>query len=196
MTQGKSDAAKFKVYPALIVTTSLVILIGLATVVLGRFQIEIAPVMESSPSAPPVSQQTPGSSPLVLSSPTAQPSAVAVQPASPLLTALPGLLRVSNQTDHPVRLALLAKRASPDAQHGRYATPAHWDFAPSEGQRQGLILSLPEGKLQVNRGDILVAFAQDGSQIYWGPFVVGETSQPVWNKQTQEWQLIFNLKES
>jgi hypothetical protein len=36
-----------------------------------------------------------------------------------------------------------------------------------------------------------VAFAQDGSRRYWGPYVVGETSSPEWNPQTQEWQLVL-----
>ena len=97
-----------------------------------------------------------------------------------------GALRMSNQTDQPVRIALLAKRSN------TYSTPAHWDFAPLEGNTEGLILSLPEGNLTLNKGDIVVAFAQDGSGRYWGPYVVGETPTPVWNSQVQEWQLTLN----
>ncbi|MEA5577415.1 hypothetical protein [Anabaena sp. UHCC 0451] len=105
-----------------------------------------------------------------------------------------GSLRMSNQTIQPVRLALLArksavKRSSTTKQ--KYNLPAHWDFAPQEGSQKGLILSLPEGSLKLEKGDILVAFAQDGSRRYWGPYVVGETSSPNWNSQTKEWQLIL-----
>jgi len=38
---------------------------------------------------------------------------------------------------------------------------------------------------------VLVGFAQDGSQHYWGPFVVGETDRPDWNAQAGEWELIL-----
>jgi hypothetical protein len=106
-----------------------------------------------------------------------------------------GSLRMSNQTDQPVRLALLARpsqgkgladsKISPDI-------PAHWDFAPQEGSARGMILSLPNGDLKLEKGDILVAFSQDGSRRYWGPYVVGETSLPTWNAQTKEWSLVLS----
>jgi hypothetical protein len=80
--------------------------------------------------------------------------------------------------------------AKPSA-NSPYAEPAHWDFAPGEGSRQGLILSLPNGNLKLKQGDILVAFAQDGSRRYWGPYVVGETAAPIWNSKVSEWQLIL-----
>jgi hypothetical protein len=103
-----------------------------------------------------------------------------------------GSLRMSNQTSQPVRLLLLARRSHVK---GSAATsegaPAHWDFAPQEGSQKGLVLSLPQVNLKVEKGDILVAFAQDGSQRYWGPYVVGETQVPVWDSQNQEWQLIL-----
>jgi hypothetical protein len=67
--------------------------------------------------------------------------------------------------------------------------PVHWDFAPGEGGYQGLLLSLPGGDLQLQPGDVLIAFAQDGSQQYWGPYVVGETPIPQWNPAYGEWQL-------
>ncbi len=106
-----------------------------------------------------------------------------------------GTLRMSNQTDQPVRLALLARQSrvkSSADQKINHDVPAHWDFAPSEGSNKGLILSLPNGNLKLETGDILVAFAQDGSRRYWGPFVVGETSLPTWNSQNQEWQLVLS----
>jgi hypothetical protein len=106
-------------------------------------------------------------------------------------------LRMSNQTNQPVRLALLA-RGTPSNLHLKSSNsvnkdiPAHWDFSPQEGSEQGLILSLPKGNLNIEKGDILVAFAQDGSRRYWGPFVVGETTEPAWNAQHKEWQLILS----
>jgi hypothetical protein len=60
-----------------------------------------------------------------------------------------------------------------------------------EGGSQGLMLSLPQGNLKLKKGDILVAFAQDGSRLYWGPYIVGETPLPIWNQQKAEWQLIL-----
>ena len=93
---------------------------------------------------------------------------------------------MSNQTDQPVRLALLARRSgSSSSAQPTYGNPAHWDFAPGEGSGKGLLLSLPDGNLKLKKGDILVAFAQDGSGSYWGPYVVGETALPVWNRQTE-----------
>ncbi|MEA5621304.1 hypothetical protein VB711_26215 [Cronbergia sp. UHCC 0137] len=106
-----------------------------------------------------------------------------------------GSLRMSNQTNQPVRLALLARQSvvkKSTSQNNKYNIPAHWDFSPQEGSEEGLILSLPQGNLQLEKGDVLVAFAQDGSRQYWGPYVVGETSSPQWNPQTKEWRLILN----
>ncbi len=105
-----------------------------------------------------------------------------------------GALRMSNKTTQPVRLALLARQLSQKSAKANKAKsniPAHWDFAPEEGSERGLVLSLPQGNLRLEKGDILVAFAQDGSRSYWGPYVVGETSSPQWNSQTQEWQLVL-----
>ncbi len=99
-----------------------------------------------------------------------------------------GTLRVSNRSEHPVRVALLAKREAEKS----YSKPAHWDFAPGEGGGKGLMLSLPQTKLKVKQGDILVVFAQDGSRRYWGPYVAGETASPAWNSKAGEWQLILS----
>lgn len=69
--------------------------------------------------------------------------------------------------------------------------PSHWDFAPGEGASNGLLLSLPGGDLDLQQGDVLVAFAQDGSSRYWGPYVVGQTQLPYWDSDRQEWQLLI-----
>lgn len=107
-----------------------------------------------------------------------------------------GALRMSNQTNQPVRLALLSRQGEAKGK-GKDAiapndVPAHWDFAPQEGNEKGLVLSLPKGSLKLEKGDILVAFAQDGSRRYWGPYVVGETPLPAWNSSNKEWLLILN----
>lgn len=144
--------------------------------------------------------------------------------ARPALSPTPGsaklgLLRVGNQTPHPVRLVVLQRSApAPRATPGipepggnppsaadrpvpppvAPQEPTHWDFAPAEGWQYGLILSLPQENmtlkpedLNLKGGDVLIAFAQDGSQGYWGPFVVGESPLPVWDEQHQEWELLL-----
>jgi hypothetical protein len=70
-----------------------------------------------------------------------------------------------------------------------YEPPAHWDFAPGEGSDKGLVVSLPDRRITLKKGDVLVAFAQDGSQKYWGPYVVNETQTPLWNPEIAEWEL-------
>ncbi|BAY33575.1 hypothetical protein NIES2107_54740 [Nostoc carneum NIES-2107] len=115
------------------------------------------------------------------------------QKSSGSIKAGEGKLRMSNQTNQPVRLALLARQsAAKDASKTQQDIPAHWDFEPQEGSEKGLLLSLPNGNLKLEKGDILVAFAQDGSRRYWGPYVVGETSSPVWNSQSREWRLVLS----
>ena len=123
-----------------------------------------------------------------------QSTVVAYQVNSDSKNKASGLLRISNKTTQPVRLALLARQSSlksATANKSKSDIPAHWDFAPEEGSESGLVLSLPQANLRLEKGDILVAFAQDGSRRYWGPYVVGETSSPQWNPQTQEWQLVL-----
>ncbi len=107
-----------------------------------------------------------------------------------------GVLRISNPTEHPIRVALLARRSQatpPSAaeKSSNYELPAHWDFAPQEGGTKGLVVSLPNRNLKVKKGDILIAFAQDGSRRYWGPYVVGETEFPTWNPKEGEWLLVL-----
>ncbi len=124
-----------------------------------------------------------------------KPTSVSVEPEEPKkASSIPanveatGTLRVSNRSEHPVRVALLAKKEAEKS----YSKPAHWDFAPGEGGGKGLMLSLPQTKLKVKQGDILVVFAQDGSRRYWGPYVAGETASPAWNSKAGEWQLTLS----
>jgi hypothetical protein len=110
-----------------------------------------------------------------------------------------GKLRVSNRSEHPIRLALRVKaeKAQGDKYNEKvsnplkYESPAHWDFYAGEGGDRGLLVALPSRSVYLKKGDVVVAFAQDGSQKYWGPFVVGETDNPVWNDRTAEWQLVL-----
>ncbi|MFB2923428.1 MULTISPECIES: hypothetical protein [Aerosakkonema] len=119
--------------------------------------------------------------------PTQAPSSARGAVAAP-----PGVLRLSNQTEHPIRIAFLARqKASKSGKQSAYGEPAHWDFAPEEGAEKGLILSLPTGFVKLEEGDILIAFAQDGTRRYWGPYVVGVTAMPIWDRKTLEWQLIL-----
>ena len=106
-----------------------------------------------------------------------------------------GTLRISNRTSQPVRLALLARGSSVKESRNqklRENIPAHWDFDPEEGIEKGLILSLPGGKLQLDQGDVMVAFAQDVSRRNWGPYVAGETVWPEWKTEKGEWFLVFS----
>ena len=121
-------------------------------------------------------------------------SSLSDQVNSDTKTKVPGLLRVSNKTTQPLRLILLARQLSQKSANInkiKPTPPAHWDFAPEEGSERGLVLSLPQANLRLEKGDILAAFAQDGSRRYWGPYVVGETSSPQWQPQGQEWQLVL-----
>ena len=143
--------------------------------------------------------------------------AVETPPLAPTGVEGNATLRVGNQTPYPVRIAFL-QRTLPDAPQtdttlgsetvpdpivnladradlldhsDPTSQPVHWDFEPGEGGYQGLILSLPQGDLDLETGDVLVAFAQDGSRRYWGPYVVGETPLPYWNEERSEWQLLL-----
>jgi hypothetical protein len=153
--------------------------------------------MRSTLGTPPIVSSA-DTDPLVQSDVASTQIAANSSPARLRMAPKPGGLRVSNPTEHPVRVALLAQQPpansaqaslTPTGKAPVYGQPAHWDFAPGEGSAQGLALSLPEGNLQLKKGDVLVAFAQDGSRRYWGPYVIGETDQPLWNAQSSEWQL-------
>jgi hypothetical protein len=218
MTWGKlAKNIRSRIYPAVALTSvSFALLAGLG-LVFGWWQVEI---VSTKPETLPAvaspeerdSQQDEDSeaqSSLSIAAPpqaSTESSNATVAPAKPVsakldpadVAARRGALRVSNQTEHPIRVALLtrlpkakttqsAKAGDPSA----YAAPAHWDFAPNEGASRGLLLSLPSINLKIKKGDILVAFAQDGSRRYWGPYVVGETNSPSWNNQTAEWQLVL-----
>ncbi|MGG6270108.1 hypothetical protein ACQ4M3_33810 [Leptolyngbya sp. AN03gr2] len=174
-------------HPAIKIALASVVLTAIAgTVLLKLLPIEIS-----------ISSDTPNSVPVIK---TASPPAEAVtppeieKPDQSAIALKQGNLRIRNRSDHTLRVALLARQPKePNAKAGEppkgFALPSHWDFAPQEGSDSGLLVALPNRAIRLKRGDVLVAFAQDGSQRYWGPFVVGETEQPVWNAQTAEWEL-------
>ena len=121
-------------------------------------------------------------------SPQASPiEPISSQPDPKAIANRQGTLRISNPTDYPIRVALLSK--VPTSPKPNYDVPAHWDFAPQEGSSRGLVVSLPDRSVKLQKGDVLVAFAQDGSRRYWGPYVVDATEAPAWNSKAGEWQL-------
>jgi hypothetical protein len=116
---------------------------------------------------------------------------VVAQSASPKISTRPhqghdqiGTLRVSNQTEHPVRIILLLRGVV-------NGEPLSWDFAPGEGGKEGLQLSMPKDQIKIKSGDVIVAFATDGSRAYWGPSVVGDPNKISWQSDRREWNLII-----
>jgi hypothetical protein len=177
---------KFTLYPLIIG----VLLLGITALGLRFFDVTVW-IESETPDISSIPEISPPEAPKIEKVKQPSPTELKASPKIPILETKPdvevgqGGLRVSNPTAYPIRVALLARPSSDQA----YSEPAHWDFSPLEGGTQGLLLSLPQGNLKLKKGDILVAFAQDGSRRYWGPFVVGETSIPVWNQEKAEWLL-------
>ncbi len=163
----KTMKAKSSVYPAVMIAS----LFGLVVLVLGAMQFSVS-----------VEPQQPTVLPKKVVPPATPPVAQIARSPATKMAGVPGALILSNQTDLPVRVALLARGS-------QAVEPAHWDFAPLEGSNGGLVLSLPEGNFKLKKGDILVAFAQDGSGQYWGPYVVGESDAPIWDAKLSRWHL-------
>ena len=100
-----------------------------------------------------------------------------------------GSLRVGNRTERSVRIVLFSRVTSQNV--WKAIEPLNWDFAPNEGGKEGLLLSLPDYKIAIGKGDVIVAFATDGSRTYWGPNIVGETEAPFWDSQNKEWSMVL-----
>ena len=197
-----TDDLKLRIYPAVVGILGLCLVASL----LSHFEVQI--FTESAPlgdraNSTAVDLET-GRSVGSEAVPSPSPAAVPSPAPSPVESIAPsaasgssssgdrvGSLRVSNPTIYPVRVALLPLDPAGAGSNAQKVAiqPVHWDFAPDEGSAKGLKLSLPDGNLRVHSGDVLVAFAQDGSRRYWGPFVVGKTALPLWNSTAQEWQL-------
>jgi hypothetical protein len=167
--------------------------LGIMGLFAGCYQVSVSFEPNATEVASKSSVVIPENSPAITTS--EKPKLLTYQ-ASGVKGAGTGALRMSNQTNQPVRLALLSRQGEAKAKDKNAIAPnhipAHWDFAPQEGNEKGLVLSLPKGSLRLEKGDILVAFAQDGSRRYWGPYVVGETPLPAWNSSNKEWLLILN----
>jgi hypothetical protein len=174
-----------------VILIAALLLVG-TWLVVRRFQIEVEVTSpETVPTISTDESQNGGQKPPANSG--ANPSIPTSNPA--MIAARQGTLRVSNRSDHPLRVALLSKQkpsVSKSGEVSEYQPPAHWDFAPNEGSSQGLMVSLPDRTIVLKKGDVVVAFAQDGSQRYWGPYVVGETNSPTWSSQKGEWELVLN----
>ncbi len=100
-----------------------------------------------------------------------------------------GSLRVGNRTERSVRVVLFSRVTSQNV--WQVIEPLNWDFAPFEGGKEGLILSLPNYKIAIGKGDVIFAFATDGSRSYWGPNIVGETDAPFWDNKNKEWSMVL-----
>jgi hypothetical protein len=113
--------------------------------------------------------------------------AATTTPQLEILAPVKGGVRIRNRSASPVRLVILRRQNTTTPK--KQPIPIHWDFAPREGRLKGLLLALPNETIALDRGDILTAFAQDGSARYWGPYIVGESNQPIWNDKTTEWEV-------
>lgn len=124
-----------------------------------------------------------------------RPEVIAKKEPPPSIDPRTDVLRISNQTQFPIRIVLRSHLdpnhpSPPETPH--FKEPVHWDFAPQEGSIGGLKVSLPSGPMQLYQGDVLMAFALDGSQKYWGPYVVGDTPQPTLTQTDAEWHLVIS----
>jgi hypothetical protein len=180
-------ASKSNLFPGILAA----LMGGIGAFLLSQFQFSVWIEPSGSDNSPPVLEVSPSISPSVFPNQHQQGKPQAIKPP-----ASTDGLRVSNQTTYPIRLVLLARNFNPQQNRATnpqtsYREPVHWDFAPDEGSNEGLILSLPEGNLKLHSGDVLMAFALDGSRHYWGPYVVGQTTSPSRKNQPSEWQLIL-----
>ncbi|MBW4420888.1 MAG: hypothetical protein KME13_16900 [Myxacorys californica WJT36-NPBG1] len=180
-----------KLHPALKAAIAAAVLLIPGWLLLQRFQIGIEFLPSESDRVPVIKTQ-PSDAPATRAS-TNSKATTAAKPDPADAAARQGKLRIRNRSDHPLRVALLSrqKEVNKGASTG-FATPAHWDFAPGEGSTEGLLVSLPDREVKLKKGDVVVAFAQDGSQRYWGPFVVGETDGLAWNAGAAEWELVLD----
>lgn len=151
---------------------------GASAFILAQLQFELW--TQPTSTSPPVIDTRPVS-PTPAASPAPSPSSVSQANG----------LRVSNRSASPVRVVLMPVTADHTAPTVSDKTRFHWDFSPQEGSQGGLLLSLPQSEVRLSPGDVLVAFALDGTRRYWGPYIVGETPLPQQSAQNREWQLVL-----
>jgi hypothetical protein len=203
MTLGRNEPPKKAMAEKPSILPLVLAALGGGTIVflLSQFQFSIwIEPSGSKDSTPPVIEVAPDVAPPSSISPS--PSAPPAPPQPPLVNGL----RVRNISPYPVRVVLMSQQPAsqqPASQQPAsqksvqnnsssrpYRAPVHWDFAPDEGSKVGLLLSLPEGNFTLKKGDVLMAFALDGSRHYWGPYIVGKTGG-LSRSKASEWQLVL-----
>jgi hypothetical protein len=201
MTQPAENRTKTATKPSLLPLILAALVGGVVAFILSQFRFSMWIEPPERQNAPPVIRTNPtatnpattnSAAQKTTASPKTQTKTLAPVAPSAIVPAVKNGLRVSNQSSNTLRVVLLShqsSKSSPSAKRDRRS--AHWDFAPSEGSQKGLLLSLPSEKLTLKSGDVLMAFATDGSQRYWGPYIVGETAAPTQAKSTLEWQLVL-----
>jgi hypothetical protein len=206
MTQPAENPTKTPTKPSLLPLILAALAGGVVAFILSQFRFSMWIEPPSRQNAPPVIRTNPTATNPTTTDSAAQKTTASSKtqtktsaPAAPsvIVPAVKNGLRVSNQSSNTLRVVLLSHQSSKSSQSKssqsakRDRRPAHWDFAPSEGSQKGLLLSLPSEKLTLKPGDVLMAFATDGSRRYWGPYIVGETATPTQTRSTLEWQLVL-----
>jgi ribosomal protein S30 len=198
MTLGRNEPPKKAMAEKPSILPLVLAALGGGTIVFLLSQFQFSLWIEpsgSKDSTPPVIEVAPDVTP---------PSSLSPSPAPPPAPPQPPLvngLRVRNISPYPVRVVLMSQQSAsqqPASQQAvqnnssssPYRAPVHWDFAPDEGSKAGLLLSLPEGNFTLKKGDVLMAFALDGSRHYWGPYIVGKTGG-LSRSKASEWQLVL-----
>jgi hypothetical protein len=194
MTLGRNEPPKKAMAEKPSILPLVLAALGGGTIVFLLSQFQFSLWIEpsgSKDSTPPVIEVAPD---------MALPLSISPSPAPPQPPLVNGL-RVRNISPYPVRVVLMSQQSAsqqPTSQQAGqnnsssspYRAPVHWDFAPDEGSKVGLLLSLPEGNFTLKKGDVLMAFALDGSRHYWGPYIVGKTGG-LSRSKASEWQLIL-----
>ncbi len=193
MTLGRNEPPKKAMAEKPSILPLVLAALGGGTIVFLLSQFQFSLWIEpsgSKDSTPPVIEVAPDVAP---------PSSISPSPSTPPAPPQPPLvngLRVRNISPYPVRVVLMSQQSASQqsvqnkSSPSPYRAPVHWDFAPDEGSKAGLLLSLPEGNFTLKKGDVLVAFALDGSRHYWGPYIVGKTGG-LSRSKALEWQLIL-----
>jgi ribosomal protein S30 len=193
MTLGRNEPPKKAMAEKPSILPLVLAALGGGTIVFLLSQFQFSLWIEpsgSKDSTPPVIEVAPDVAPPLSISPS--PSTPPAPPQPPLVNGL----RVRNISPYPVRVVLMSQQSASqqpvqnNSSSSPYRAPVHWDFAPDEGSKVGLLLSLPEGNFTLKKGDVLMAFALDGSRHYWGPYIVGKTGG-LSRSKASEWQLVL-----
>jgi ribosomal protein S30 len=193
MTLGRNEPPKKAMAEKPSILPLVLAALGGGTIVFLLSQFQFSLWIEpsgSKDSTPPVIEVAPD-----VTEPSSTAPSLSTPPAPPQPPLVNGL-RVRNISPYPVRVVLMSQQSASqqadpnNSSSSPYRAPVHWDFAPEEGSKAGLLLSLPEGNFTLKKGDVLMAFALDGSRHYWGPYIVGKTGG-LSRSKALEWQLIL-----